>query len=286
MSAKIKIIGESASDLSKELIDKYGFETLPMPVTIDGIGYLDGETITTAELFERVKATGKQPKTSAQSVGKLIDTFKKYTEQGYEVIYFALSSALSATYNNAKLAAAEVSGAYAVDTRVLSTGMALLMIKTAELIDSNEGISGADACEYAQNLADNNSQTSFVIDTLEYLHKGGRCSGLAALGANLLKLKPCLDLIGGKIEVTKKYRGNMALVLPEYVENRLKGKNNLDLSRVFVTHTGFKDPGIIESVKKRIMELQPFEEIIETCAGAGIATHCGPGTLGILFLTK
>ena len=284
MSNKVKIISESCCDLSRELIERYGFDTLPMPVSIDGVPYLDGFDITPDQLFAKVDETGKTPKTSAIPLGELLDTFKKYHDEGYEVIYFSLSSGISTTVNNARMAAQEVPGVYVVDTMSLSTGEALLMIKAHELAEA--GLSAKEAAEQTQEIAKTKCHASFVIDKLDYLYKGGRCSGLAALGANLLKLKPCLELIDSKIEVGKKYRGAIAPVLLEYTENKLKNRENLDLSKAFVTHTGFSDPQTVDDVVKKVLELAPFKEVHVTRAGSGISSHCGPGTLGVLFLSE
>jgi len=285
MSRKIKILSESSCDLPKELLERYGFDTVPMPVSVDGAAYKDGVDIDSKKLFELVKSTGKTPKTSAQPMGVLIDFFKSYTEQGFDVIYFSLSSKLSASANNAKLACEEVEGAYAVDTLSLSTGIALLMIKAAEYIEKNPSVSAPEVVTYINDFI-SKDRASFVIDTLDYLHKGGRCSALAAFGANLLKLKPCLELIEGKIEVTKKYRGSIDLALVEYVENKLKTSSDIDLDRVFITHSGFPSQKTVDEILKKISQLASFKEIHITNAGAGISCHCGPGTLGVLFLLK
>ena len=197
-----------------------------------------------------------------------------------DVVHVSLSGELSASYQNACIAGELTGGVEVVDSRSLSTGSGLLVLLAKELADAGmpaEGIAAALA--EARDRVD----ASFVVDTLDYLHKGGRCSGVAALGANLLKLHPEIEVTNGKLVVGRKYRGGMGKVIPDYVRGRLEGRTDVDTRRVFITHSGVT-PEVLEQVRALVLALQPFEEVLVTTAGSTISSHCGPGTLGVLFL--
>ena len=278
---KVKIISDSTCDLSPELTEKYGIEILPLGVSLGDKAGRDGVDITPESIYEFVSRTGELPKTSAVNVAEYEDLFRKWTDEGYQIVHFNISSEFSCTHQNARLAAAEFDGVYVVDSRSLSTGQGLIVLHAAELAQQGKSAKEIyeDCCEYLTRV-----EGSFVIDSLEYLRKGGRCSSVAALGANLLKLKPCIELKGGKMEVGKKYRGKIGTVMLEYVTERLSGREDLDYTRIFLTHTKCNDEDI-KAVYDKIVELKPeFKEILETTAGASVTTHCGPGTMGILFV--
>lgn len=280
--AKIKITCDSTCDLTRELYEDNNVEVISLGVSLGDDFRRDGMDVTAQELFAFVKESGELPKTSAVSIGEYEDIFHKYVDQGYQVIHISLSSELSASYQNACLAAQAVGNVYVVDSRNLSSGSGHLVLLAAEMAKA-----GMDAEEIVQNLNDKKEllDVSFVIQTLEYLHKGGRCSGLAAYGANVLKLRPEIQVVNGKMVVGKKYRGETERSILAYVRGRLEGRTDIDHSRIFVTHSGVPKE-ILEKVFAEIKELQPFQEITETKAGCTISSHCGPNCLGVLFFRK
>ncbi len=280
---KVKLIADSTCDLSKELIEKYDITILPLYVSMHDEMKRDGIEVNADEIYDYVKETGKLPTTSAANVGDFTEIFTSWREQGYEVVQFCISSGFSSTYHNACIAAEEVGGVYVVDSKNLSTGHGLVVLHGAEMAEQGFAANEiADAC----NRMVSKVEASFVVDSIEYLRKGGRCSALAAFGANLLNLKPCIEVVDGGMKPTKKYRGNINKVILSYVSDRLSGRDDIDNHRIFITHTKC-DSEIVDSVRKKIMEIKPdFEEILETTAGCTITTHCGANTLGILFVRK
>lgn len=282
MNNKILISSDSTCDLSPELLERYNIKTVPLGVTLGNETFFDGVNITPDEIYAHHKKTGELPKTTAANVGDLIDYFKPLSEENKAVIHLSLSSDFSSTYNNSCLAASEYDNVFVIDSRNLSTGNGLLVIAAAEMAQS-----GMEAEEIVEKLNEMAPcvDASFVINDLEYLHKGGRCSALAMLGANLLKLKPCIEVKNGKMGVGKKYRGKYGVVLDEYVKERLADIDNIDLTRIFVTHAGV-DSDIVDAVIATVKEVAPFKEVLMTRAGCTISSHCGADTLGILFVRK
>lgn len=280
---KVKIISDSTCDLSKELIEKYNISIVPLYVVMNDKTMRDGLEVTPEDIYEYVDKNGKLPSTSAVNIGDYLEIFKYWREQGYEIVHFDISSEFSSTYRNACMAAEEVGGVYVVDSGNLSTGQGLVVMHGAEMAQS--GKSAKEIFEECTALT-SKIEASFVVDSIDYLYKGGRCSALAAFGANLLKLKPCIEVKDGKMSPGKKYRGNISRVMLSYVEERLKGRNDIDKSRIFITHTKCSDEDV-KAVKQKILEICPdFKEILETTAGCTVTTHCGPNTLGILFIRK
>jgi len=280
--SKIKITCDSTCDLTQELYDKYNVHVLPLGVSLGDKLHRDGVDVKAEQVFEFVGSSGQLPKTSALSIGEYEEVFKKYVDEGCDVIHISLSAELSASHNNARLAAEELGHVHVVDSRSLSSGSGQLVIMAAELADagkSAEEIVGV--LEEKKQLLD----VSFVLQTLEYLHKGGRCSGVAAFGANALKLRPEIQVMEGKMGVGKKYRGDMEKSIMQYVRGRLENQDNVDCGRIFITHSGVP-ADIVEKVRKLVKELHPFEEVIETKAGCTISSHCGPNCLGVLFFRK
>ena len=282
MNNKILISSDSTCDLSPELLERYNIKTIPLGVNLGDKTFFDGVDITPDEIYAHHEKTGELPKTTAANVGDLIDYFKPLSEENKAVIHLSLSSDFSSTYNNACLAASEYDNIFVVDSRNLSTGNGLLAIAAKEMAES-----GMEAEAIVEKLNELTLcvDASFVINDLEYLHKGGRCSALAMLGANLLKLKPCIEVKNGKMGVGKKYRGKYGAVLDEYVAERLVDIDNIDLTRIFVTHAGV-DSEIVDSVIAKVKEVAPFKEVLLTRAGCTISSHCGADTLGILFVRK
>jgi len=282
MNNKILISSDSTCDLSPELLERYNIKTVPLGVNLGDKTFFDGVDITPDEIYAHHEKPGELPKTTAANVGDLIDYFKPLSEENKAVIHLSLSSDFSSTYNNACLAASEYDNIFVVDSRNLSTGNGLLVIAAKEMAES-----GMEAKKIVEKLNEMALcvDASFVINDLEYLHKGGRCSALAMLGANLLKLKPCIEVKNGKMGVGKKYRGKYSAVLQEYVAERLVDIDNIDLTRIFVTHAGV-DSEIVDSVIAKVKEVAPFKEVLLTRAGCTISSHCGADTLGILFVRK
>lgn len=280
---KIKIISDSTGDLSPELIEKYDIAIVPLYVLMGDNMQKDGLEVTPEDIYAHVEKTGKLPSTSAPNLGDFQDEFKKWRDQGYDIVHFNISSDFSSSYQNACAAAEGMDGVYVVDTRNLSTGSGLVVLHGAEL--AQQGKSAAEIKAACDAMVDK-VEASFVVDSIDYLHKGGRCSSVAALGANLLKLKPLIEVIDGKMKAGKKYRGNIDKVILNYVADKLRGRDDIDKHRIFITHTKCS-PVTVQQVRGKINELYPgFEEILETTAGCTITSHCGPGTLGILFVRK
>lgn len=282
MANNIVITSDSTSDLTPALRERYNIKTIPLGVNLGDKTYFDGVDITPDDIYEYHKKTGDLPKTTAANVGDCIDFFKSFADEGKTVIHFALSSEMSSTYNNACLAASEFENIYVIDSRNLSTGSGLLVVAAAEMVAS-----GIEANEIVEKIGALIPcvDASFVIDSLEYLHKGGRCSAVAMLGANLLKLKPCIEVKNGKMDVGKKYRGKYSEVLKQYVAERLSDASNIDLDRVFVTHAGC-DTDVVNEIVEQVKQAAPFKEVFLARAGCTISSHCGANTLGILFIRK
>ncbi|MDD3192575.1 MAG: DegV family protein [Oscillospiraceae bacterium] len=279
---KIKITADSTCDLSEELIVENDIEILPLYVVKDGVSYRDGLEITPQDIFDYV-AQGNDPcKTAAVSVADYSACFSRLSPAYDAVIHINISAEFSSCYQNACLAAQQFPNVYAVDSRNLSTGSGHVVMEAVRL--SQMGLAGQDIVRRLEDLS-GRVEASFVIDSLEYLHKGGRCSSLAALGANLLNLKPCIEVVDGKMKVGKKYRGSFDKSLLSYVKERLGGRNDLWGDRIFITHTPC-EAKTVEAVKKAVKQYGGFRQIIETEAGCTISSHCGPHTLGILFIRK
>ena len=280
--SNIKITCDSTCDLPQELYAKYDVDVLALSVTLGEELHRDGVDISAPELFAYVKESGTLPKTSAVSMGEYLDVFGKYVREGKTVIHINLSSNLSASHQNAMLAAEELGNVYVVDSRNLSTGSGHLVIEAAEM--AAQGME-AEAIVAQLNKMKERVDASFVLQTLEYLQKGGRCSSVAALGARALQLRPEIRVADGGMGVGKKYRGSMEKSVLDYVRGRLEGRDDIDTRRIFVTHSPM-DQAVVDKAIALVRELHPFEEVIETCAGCTICSHCGPNCLGVLFFKK
>ena len=283
MSQKIKIISDSTSDLTPALCEQYGISIVPLTVTLGTESFLDGVTIQPDRLYAYYTQHKALPKTAAPTPVDFQNEFQKWTAQGYDVICFTISSDFSASYTNACLAAEGMRGVYIVDSRNLSTGVGLQVLRAAEW-----AAQGVPTEELIQRLAalPAKVEASFIINTLEFLWKGGRCSGVAALGANVLRLKPCIEVIDGKMSVGKKFRGDLTSCVRNYVRQRLENRTDIDTSRIFITHSGMTDPADVEAARCAIEQCMHFDEILETHANCTVCTHCGPNTLGVLFIRK
>ncbi len=280
--SNIRITCDSTCDLTASLYETYRAQPVPLGVSLGDDFRRDGVDIKPQDIYAFAAATGSLPKTSAISVGEYEELFRSLTAQGDPVIHINLSSELSASHQNACLAAQMVGNVYVVDSRNLSSGSGHLVLLARELAD--EGKSPEEivaALEEARAKLD----VSFVLQTLEYLHMGGRCSGVAAFGANLMKLRPEIEVIGGKMQVGHKYRGTMEKTILAYIRGRLEGRTDIDCHRIFITHSGVPQD-IEDKAVALVKELQPFREVIVTSAGCTISSHCGPNCLGVLFLRK
>ncbi len=278
----IKIMSDSTCDLPKELLEKYNIDIMPLTVVKDDEAFSDGVTITTDDIFAHVAAGGNLCSTAAVGVLTYQEKFAEFADKYDAVIHVNISSELSASYQNASLAAAEFDNVVTIDSRSLSTGQGLVVLKACELAETASSVE-----EIKATLIDysNKVEASFLIDRLDYMVKGGRCSTVAALGANLLGLKPCIEVKDGKLAVVKKYRGNYAKCLANYVKERLYNRDDLDRKHLFVTHTPVSEE-CKNAVADAVKEYADFENIHWSTAGCTISCHCGPGTLGVLFTKK
>lgn len=278
----IKITADSTCDLTPELVEKYHITITPLSVTCGGESFKDGVDITPDSLYEKIEASGQLATTAAVNVQEYIDVFSEALREHDAVIHFTISSAMSACYQNACIAAEEMGNVWVIDSQNLSTGIAHLVLDACEL--ASGGMAPADIQRELERRREK-LDVSFVVDTLTYLRKGGRCTAVAALGANLLKLHPCIFVKNGEMDVGKKYRGRMETCLTDYVKDRLSNPDVVDTRRIFITDSGVEEE-LRVLVEKTVRKLAPFEEVIHTRAGCTVSSHCGPGTLGVLFYRK
>jgi len=279
---KIKITSDSTCDLSRELVEKYDIGIIPLVVVKDGKPHQDGVDITPADIFAHVAAGGDLCSTAALSVGEYQDYFEKFAGEYDGVLHINISAEFSSSYQNACLAAEEFENVRVVDSRNLSTGQGLVVLKACELAQT---CSDLDTLKAELDAFTPRVEASFLLDQLKYMVKGGRCSAVVALGANLLNLKPCIEVKDGKMSVVKKYRGNYAKCLASYVKDRLTGREDLDKGTLFVTRTPVSDE-CLEAVKEAVETSEAFENTYWTEAGCTVSCHCGPATLGVLFVRK
>lgn len=279
---KIKIISDSTCDLSKELLEKYDITLVPLTIVKDGQAYQDGITITPAEIFAHVAAGGDLCSTTALNAGEYEDYFRKFANSYDGILHINISAEFSCSYQNACLAAEEFDNVRVVDSRNLSTGQGLVVLHACKLAQT---CSSLDELQKEVQAFTEKVEASFVLDRLEYMVKGGRCSAAAALGANILGLKPCIEVKNGKMSVVKKYRGSYNKCLSAYVKDRLANRDDLERETLFVTRTPVSDD-CLNSVKDAVAEYADFENIYWTEAGCTVSCHCGPGTLGVLFVRK
>ena len=279
----VKIIADSTCDLSKDLLEKYDISVLPLHIVLGDKEYKDGLEISPDEIYEWSNANKEAPKTSAAAISDTIDIYSKYLKSFDEIICFSISGQMSTTVNVMRMAAEELDSEdkiHIIDSENLSTGGGLLVIEAA--IMAKEGKSGIEIIESINELKPF-VRASFIVDTLTFLHRGGRCSGVAALAGGALKLHPKIVVENGGMKPDKKYRGKMNSAILSYVKDLEPQIKNAKNDRVFITHSGCEEE-IIQSVRQYLSELEHFEEILITRAGGVISSHCGPGTLGVLFI--
>ncbi len=279
---QIKITGDSTIDLSKEMIENNNISIFPLYVNMGDESYRDGVTVVPDDIYDYVKETGVLPKTSAPSVGDYIDFFTEMKKEADTIIHFSLGSDFSSSHQNAKLAAADFDNIYVIDSKNLSTGTGLLVLEACEML--KKGLSASEIVNEIETLIPK-VDASFVLNQLDYLAKGGRCSSLVAMGANVLKLHPTILVKDGKMEVGKKYRGSYDDCVKNYIKDRLKDIGDIRKKRIFITNT-LCDDSTYEVAYKTVTDEADFEEVLHTIASCTISTHCGPKTLGVLFIRK
>ncbi len=279
----VKIITDSTSDLSIEIYRANDIEVIPLFVTIGGETYQDGVEITTEELYKKVDQFGELPKSSAVSPGIMIERFKNHIDHGDDILFMGIGGKLSATYQTAIIVAAEFPQhrIRIVDSKNLSSGIGLLILKAVKFRNS-----GDDLMTIADKLEQLTSKvrTQFAINTLEYLHRGGRCSGTTRIFGTLLKIKPIIRVIDGQLQVTKKPRGKYTAALDVLLDYLRQDKDNIDSDHIFITHSLATDDA--KYLRAKISEIVTVDNIIETKASGVISTHCGPRTIGILYMVK
>lgn len=278
---KIHFSADSTCDVSAAFLERYPLEIVPLTVELDGKFYKDGIDLAPDEIITRVNQGADLPKTSAVNVEEYREVFTRALEHSDAVIHFNISSDFSSCHQNACLAA-EGLNVWCIDSRNLSSGIAMLV---AEGYDRAEA--GKEPAQIAQELRDmvDKVDVSFIVDRLDYLYKGGRCSALAMLGANLLHIRPCIEVKDGKMGVGRKYRGKLEKCYVQYIEDRLKGRDDIDCRRIFITDSGI-DEATRKELERVVRACQPFEEVLHTQAGCTVSNHCGPGCMGILYYHK
>lgn len=282
---KIKILADSTCDLSEELLCKYDITLIPLCVTMGDKTYIDGVNITPDDIYVWSEKENSTPKTAAPVLNDVIDILKPFTEKNKEIIFFGISEEMSSTCNVLRLAAEflEYNKIHIINSKNLSTGIGLQVLKAANM--ANEGIEASEIVDYIRNSMQDRVRASFVVDTLTYLHRGGRCSSVAALFGNALQLKPMIAVQDGKMSVSKKYRGSTKKVLINYVNDLKPELLEAEEDRIFITHSGC-DEEIINILYDYLKDLNVFKEILITRAGSVISSHCGPKTLGVLYVSK
>ena len=282
MSKPVIITADSTCDLSPDLIERYQVRIMPLTILLGESSYRDGMDFTPDDLYARYHADGTLPKTAAPSVQDFLDFFGPLVEQSCEIVHLDISAELSSSFNNARIAASELEGVYPVDSRMLGAGLGLLAIEGAACRD--RGMSAAEIAVHLNALTDK-VDTSFVLDTLEFMRKGGRCSAVTALAANLLRLKPALEMHDGKLIVYKKYRGSLQNVYRQYVKERLSAAE-IRPEHVIVYHSGEVEEETLREINDIVRETVPGAEIHNSLAGCTVASHCGPKTLSVMFIRK
>ena len=280
----VRIFADSTCDLTEDLIQKYGITILPLCIVLDDKSYYDRTQITPDEIFAWAEANKRTPKTAAITFEYAEKMLRPCMEADEDVIFFGISEEMSTTCNVMRLAAKEYDKGrvFVIDSQSLSTGIGLQVLRAAEM--ARQGKRAEDIVTEIET-ARSKVKASFVVDTLTYIARGGRCSGATALVANTLKLHPCINVIDGRMEVGKKYRGSMNKALLHYVREKEEELKKADGTQVFITHSGVASE-IVEQIRDYLASLGHFHEILETTAGCVISSHCGPGTLGVLYYAE
>lgn len=277
---KIKVISDSTCDLTPELIQKYNIGIVPLIVVKNNEEFIDGVTITPKDIFSHVSAGGSLCSTAARSVLVYKEEFAKYVNDYDGVIHINIGSGFSSSYQNACIAAGEFENVRVVDSGNLAAGQGLIVLKACELADR---VSSIDELKEELDRFAPRVEASFILDRLDYMVKGGRCSGAAALGANLLSLKPCIEVKDGKMSVVKKYRGHIEKCVATYMKDRLANRTDLDDNNAFLIYTDVSSE-TLRAARETISNSKKFVNLYETTAGCTISCHCGPGTIGIMLV--
>lgn len=277
----IRITSDSTCDLNPEYLRAHRVEILPLYTIKGSETFRDGVDIVPQDIFDHVAAGGDLCSTAANNIEDYRQMFTRLLRECGAIIHIDISADFSSCYQNACAAASELTNVYVVDSRNLSSGHGHIVCEAVKMAE--EGKLSPEEIVAKLNELTGRVEASFLLDRLDYMVKGGRCSMVVALGANLLHLKPCIEVIDGKMKVVKKYRGSYEKCILNYVKDRLKDRDGLVYERIFITHTPVEN-GIVDKVRAAIAEYAPFTEIVETQAGCTVSCHCGPGTLGILFL--
>ena len=280
---KVRIVTDSTCDLTKELAERFNIVITPLCIILDDVSYFDGVDLTPDQIYEWADKNGKTPKTAAISYEKFTEQIKPFMDADEDVIYIGISEDMSTTCNVARLVGQDFSKGrlFVVDSKNLSTGVGLQVIRAAEL--AAQGLDAETIVKKIEEARDK-VRASFVVDTMTYLARGGRCNGAVAFAANTLKIHPSIRVVDGKMIQGKKYRGNMDKVLLSYVKDE-EELQKADKTRVFITHSG-SEPEIVQSIYDYVKSLGYFDEILTTRAGGVISSHCGYGTLGVLYYLK
>ncbi len=284
MNKKILISADSTCDLPKEILTKYHILTTPLHIVLGENTYEDLVNITPEDIYAHFGKTSQLPKTSAVNIQEYIDAFKPYVDDGYEIIHLNIGHSLSTCYQHCQLAARELGvKVHAVDSCNLSLGTGLLVMEAVDMAEKGMG-----AAEIAENLnrLTNKVQCSFVIDKMDYLKAGGRCSAAAAFGANLLNIKPCIEVnnTDGSMSAGKKYRGSFAKVLTQYIDNKMESFSNISKKRACLIHAGISED-IFNELVAHVENRHYFDQLITSRASCTISSHCGPNTMGFMFMT-
>ncbi len=277
----VKITADSTCDLSPELVRKYGIGIAPLSVIIDGEVFHDGVDVTPRDIFRAVEA-GKSVRTAAVNTYEYREFFTEQLKDCDQIVHLCISSEFSTCYNDAVEAARHFDGVYIVDSRNLSTGSGLLVLEGAEMARQ-----GKDGQEIAETLKSRTGlvDASFTVHTVEYLRRGGRCSGVEALGARLLHIRPSIIVRDGKMHPGEKYRGRYEHYLKHYISDIMENDSTIDFKRAFITHSPSEE-GLVRFAIDTVKSYGLFREVLETMAGCTVCTHCGPDTLGLLFMRK
>jgi len=283
INMRVKITADSTCDLPPEIIEKYNIGLTPLYIIMDDKPYKDRLEISVSDIFDYVNSGKGITRSNAINISEYQEYFAEWLKENDAIVHINLSSHISACNQSAVIAAQDFDNVYVVDSLSLSTGSGNIVLDAA--IMAQEGKSAEEIVAELKKLIPK-AETSFVIGTLKFLHLGGRCSGLAALGANLLKLNPCIEMIDGKMEVGKKYRGNFSKIILQYVEDRLLNRDDIDTKRIFITYPPTMDKELIDEIEEKIKSIKDFDVILRSEAGCVISNHCGPVCVGILFYRK
>ena len=278
---KVVITVDSAADISSEFAEKHGIKVVPMCVVFKGKPMQDGVNITASEIFDYIEKTDEIPKTTAVPPGEYFDFFSNYVKEGFDVVHLSFCSELSSTFRNARIASSRMRGVYTLDTRSLGGGLSLLALKGCEMRDSGNS---AEEIYSALSALVPKTRVSYVLDSIDFLRRSGRCSSAAAFGANIFSVKPCAAMVDGKIEVIKKYRGKSKAVRLQYASEQLQLYKNIDFSTAFIYHSGVSCDEL-KSVEE-MLKCSGFQTVITAFTGCMISLHSGRNALGIHFLEQ